>query len=202
MDRLRIAKSRVGEWVAKLRAGAAVYAPVEQAGTVCFARLPQGAAPNLDYGNTDVPMKEVLFPQTECLLTWQRLPEGLKVAEVDASEPTVIFGARACDVTGLSFLDRAFTLGGIEDPYYVRRREKTTIVAAVCPHPVGACFGPSAGVDELSPVGADVVLTDLGDAYAVEVKSERGRAAVGAAEDCFTPATEGEIGRASCRERV
>jgi len=193
MDRLKILKSRMTEWVAKLQQQAAVYAPLERAGVTCFARLPQGAEPQLDYGNTDTPMKEVLFPQTECLITWQRTPDGLQVSEVDTSEPTVIFGARPCDVTGLNFLDRAFRLGGIEDPYWVRRRDKTTVISLVCPHPVTGCFGPSAGVNETSPEGADVVLTDIGNAYVVEVKSEKGEAAVDLASEAFTPAAEEDL---------
>jgi len=193
MDRLKIQKTRLGEWVAKLQESAAVYAPMERAGMRCFARLAEGAEPQLDYGNTDLPMKDVLFPQTECLVTWQRTPDGLQVTEVDTSEPTVILGARPCDVTGLNFLDRAFTLGGIEDPYYVRRREKTTVIALVCPHPVPGCFGPSVGVNETSPEGADVVLTDVGNAYVVEVKTEKGQAAVGRGGEAFAAASEEDL---------
>jgi len=193
MDRLKIQKSRLGEWVGKLQATAAVYAPTQQAGITYFARLPEGAEPLLDYGNTDLPAKEVLFPQTERLVAWERTPEGLKVAEVNTSEPTVLLGVRPCDVTGLSFLDRAFTLGGIEDPYYLRRREKTTVIALVCPHPVPGCFGPSVGVNETSPEGADVVLTDVGNAYVVEVKTEKGQAAVDVARDAFAPASEEDL---------
>jgi len=193
MDKLKIPKSRLMDWVGKLQEQATVYAPARQAGLTCFARLAPGAEPLLDYGNTDTPMKEVLFPQTECLITWERTAAGLKVTEVDTSEPTVIFGARPCDVTGLNFLDRAFTLGGVEDPYYVRRRDKTTVVSLVCPHPVPGCFGPSVGVNETSPEGADVVLTDVGNAYVVEVKTEKGQAAVDLSADAFSPAAEEDL---------
>jgi ferredoxin len=117
----------------------------------------------------------------------------LQVSEVDTAEPTVIFGARPCDVTGLAFLDRAFRLGGIEDPYWVRRRDQTTVVSLVCPHPAPGCFGPSTGVNETSPEGADVVLTDIGNAYVVEVKSEKGQAAVDPAGDAFGPAAEEDL---------
>lgn len=193
MDRLTISRSRITGWVGKLQEQAGVYAPVEKAGMTCFSRLAPGEEPLLDYGNTDTPMKEVLFPQTECLLTWRRTPEGLQIAEVDTSEPTVIFGARPCDVTGLHFLDRAFSLGGIADPYYMRRREKTTVVSLVCPHPVPGCFGPSAGVNETSPEGADVVLTYTDQAYVVEVKTEKGEAAVRVAPEMFTAASEDDL---------
>jgi sulfhydrogenase subunit beta (sulfur reductase) len=193
MDRLKLQKSRLMDWVGKLQEAATVYAPMEQGGIKCFAALPKGVEPLLDYGNTDLPAKEVLFPQSERLLTWQRTPEGLQLDEVDVSQPTVLFGARACDVTGLTFLERAFTLGGIVDPYYMRRREKTTVVALVCPHPVPGCFGPSAGVNELSPEGADVVLTDIGNAYVVEVKTEKGQAAVDVASEAFAPASEEDL---------
>ncbi|MGQ9729911.1 MAG: 4Fe-4S dicluster domain-containing protein [Candidatus Zipacnadales bacterium] len=196
MERMKLPKSRVREWVAKLQETATVYAPAQLGEITCFLKLAKGAEPLLDYGNTDLPMKEVLFPQSECLLRWQRTKEGLKIEEVNESRPTVILGARPCDVTGLNFLDRAFTLGGIEDPYYMRRRQKTTIVALVCQHPVPGCFGPSVGVNEISPEGADVVLIDIGEAYVVEVKSEKGEAVVQVGGDVFTVATEQDIGTA------
>jgi ferredoxin len=196
MDRLKIPKSRLAEWLGRLQAQAAVYAPVEQVGVRSFRRLASGEAPGLECGNTDTPMKEVLFPPTERLVTWQRTPDGLQVTEADTAEPTVIFGARPCDVTGLTFLDRAFRLGGIEDPYWVRRRDQTTVVSLCCPHPVPGCFGPSAGVNETSPEGADVVLTEIDEAYVVEVKSERGQAAIDAAKEAFTPTTEGDLAAA------
>jgi ferredoxin len=193
MDRTKIARSRVPDWVAKLQESADVYAPAVQGDITCFARLPKGAAPLLDYGNTDLPAKEVLFPQSECMIRWQRTREGLSVSEVDAARPVVLFGARPCDVTALNFLDRAFSLGGIVDPYYTRRREKATVVALCCTKPVPNCFGPSVGVNELSPEGADVVLTDTGDAFVAEAKTEKGQVAVAAAGDAFAAATDTDL---------
>ncbi len=193
MDRMKIDKSRVGDWVAKLQEAAEVYAPTVQGDITCFAPLPKGAAPNLDYGNTDLPAKEVLFPQTECLVRWQRTAGQLSVSEVDPARPSVLFGARPCDVTALSFLDRAFSLGGIVDPYYMRRRENVTLVALCCTEPVANCFGPSVGVNEASPEGADVVLTDLGEAYLAEAKTDKGEAAVTAGGEAFAPAGEADV---------
>jgi ferredoxin len=193
MDRMRIDKSRAGEWLSRLEEAGEVYGPVAQGEITCFARLAPGAVPLLDYGNTDLPMKEVLFPQSECLLRWERTLEGLKVSEVDPGRPLVIFGARPCDVTALGFLDRAFALGGIVDPYYTRRREQTTIIALCCLRPVPNCFGPSVAVNETSPEGADVVLTDIGEALVAEAKTPRGEAAVTAGGAALSPATEADL---------
>jgi sulfhydrogenase subunit beta (sulfur reductase) len=193
MDRVKISKGRLADWVARLQQDANVYGPVTGEEIASFELLPAGALPDLDYGNTDVPPKEVLFPQSERLLRWERTDEGLAVSEIDESRPVVIFGARPCDVTAINFLDRAFSLGGIVDPYYANRREKTTIIALVCRHPVPGCFGPSVGVNELSPEGADVVLTDIGEGLVAEAKTEKGQAAVSAGGDAFAPATEEDL---------
>jgi sulfhydrogenase subunit beta (sulfur reductase) len=193
MERMKISKARLADWVAKLQQGADVYAPVAGDDISAFEPLPDGAQPELEYGNTDVPMKDVLFPKTECLVRWKRTDEGLSVNEVDESRPLVILGARSCDVTAINFLDRAFSLGGIVDPYYAKRREKTTIVALVCRQPVPGCFGPSVGVDELSPEGADVVLTDIGEHLVAEAKTEKGEAALSAGGDAFVPATDDDL---------
>ena len=198
MERMKIQKSRLTEWVSKLQETAKVYAPVQEGDTTCFGLLPTGAEPIPEgYGNTDRPMKEVLFPQDERIVSWTRTPEGLEVSEVDEAEPTVIFGARPCDVTAVNVLDRAFSLGGIVDPYYTNRREKTTIISLVCAHPVPSCFGPSAGVNELSPEGADVVLAEVDDAYITEIKTDNGKAAVEAGGDAFSAASEDDINAAA-----
>jgi len=196
MERMKIDKSRLGEWVSKLQETAKVYAPVQDGETTCFGLLPAGAEPSTEPGNTDRPMKEVLFPQTECIATWKRTESGIEVTEVDTSEPTVIFGARPCDVTAVEVLDRAFSLGDIIDPYYMNRREKTTIISLVCPEPVPNCFGPSVGVHETSPEGADVVLTQVGEELVVEVKTEKGQAAVEAGGEAFSAAGEADIAAA------
>ncbi len=193
MDRMKISKARLADWVAGLQQEAEVYAPVAGEEMTSFQLLPEDARPEIEYGNTDVPPKELLFPQTECLLRWKRTDQGLSVGEVDESRPIVIFGARPCDVTAIGFLDRAFALGGIVDPYYTNRREKATIVALVCTRPVPGCFGPSVGVNELSPEGADVVLTDIGDDLVAEAKTEKGEAAMAAGGDAFATATEDDL---------
>jgi ferredoxin len=193
MDRMMIAKSRLPDWVSKLQESAEVYAPAVQGDITCFARLGKGAMPLLDYGNTDLPAKEVLFPQSECMIRWQRTPEGLAVSEAQPGGPRVVFGVRPCDATALRFLDHAFSLGGIVDPYYMRRREQTTVIALCCREPVPGCFGPSVGVDELSPEGADIVLTDIGEALVAEAKTAKGEAAIAAGGDAFSPPSEQEL---------
>lgn len=196
MDRMRISKDRLADWVARLQQNADVYGPVATEEMTSFELLPDGAEPDIDYGNTDVPPKAVLFPQTECLLRWKRTDEGLAVTEIDEARPIVIFGARPCDVTAVNFLDRAFSLGGIVDPYYTTRREHATIIALVCARPVPGCFGPSVGVNELSPEGADVALSDIGEALVAEAKTEKGEAAILAGGEAFSLATEQDLSAA------
>ena len=71
------------------------------------------------------------------------------------------------------------------------RRDRTALIALACPTPPrSTCFCTTFGIDPLSPEGTDILLTDVDDAYLVDVSTERGEKLVALSEDLFSPLTE------------
>jgi ferredoxin len=88
------------------------------------------------------------------------------------------------------FLDRVFSRDR-EDVYYLRRRERSALVALACTEPAENCFCVCGHTGPFLETGYDLQLTPLGEHYLVEVGTEKGAALVQAAAGLFTPAREG-----------
>jgi sulfhydrogenase subunit beta (sulfur reductase) len=144
----------------------------------------------LDVLQTTLPSKKVLFPQSEVFLEFSESPEGnretLEVREIlPSSEPRVICGVRPCEARAAWLLDGVFG-GDPKDIYYWKRRDQTTIVALACtPPPSENCFCTSVEGSPCAEEGADILLTDLGDKYFVQVLSEKGEALIKPASSLF-----------------
>ncbi len=152
-----------------------VFAPVERDELVSFELLENGQDVNLDFGNSDLPPKQVFFPRSETLFTY----EGGEVTAVPLEERSqVVFGIRPCDAASLVVLDQVFNSADGQDPYYAKRRENTVIVGLGCDRPVSTCFCSALGGGPFAVEGLDLLLTDIDDRYLVEVVTERGHAVV------------------------
>lgn len=178
-----------------------VFAPVKVSDTiVLFREFAEGAQLALDK-QTTLPPKELLFPQTECLLSYRyrKDAEDLEKSEVQVEEtleapPTIIFGLRPCDARGLTVFDAVFTDGQWRDPYYKARREATTIVSVLCTQPESTCFCTSVGGSLTSTEGSDIILTIVTGGYVAEPVTEKGETLL--QDEAFTAAGDkaGEAG--------
>lgn len=128
------------------------------------------------YRNTAIPPKESFLPNLEELFRYQKGQDGyqLEVPPVD-NQPRLVFAIRACDASALSLLDKAFQ-DGVADPYYLPRRQNTLLVGLTCTRPYDTCFCTSLGGEPAGTRNMDIMLTDIGEAYLIEVASENGAA--------------------------
>jgi sulfhydrogenase subunit beta (sulfur reductase) len=184
-----IAKEKVGEWVKALLAQAEVVAPVcdrEQDYSFLPVSSPEQIA--WDYTNTLQPAKAFLFPQTDTLFHY-RLDNGLSIEPTYDRRARVMLGLRCCDLSGIRYLDRMFTLDR-EDVYWLSRRERTTLINLTCPRPFPWCFCVCIDTGPFLDQHYDAQMTDLGEAFLVEVATTKGEAAVNVAATLFTDAPE------------
>jgi len=127
-----------------------------------------------DYVNTSSPSKGALFPQCEVLLRYGS--DGN--AEEPCGDPreTVLFGVRPCDARSFALLDRIFGtgMGGRADPYYLSRRDATTVISMACDRASATCFCGSVGGGPHDRTGSDVIVFDRGDDLVFETCTERG----------------------------
>ena len=153
-----------------------VFAPVRKRGMVEFTEIDDPDTISLDGPPPKIPPKRVFFPQSEVLFHYEKDARGVEIDSVhEVSRRRVVLGVRPCDAHALSLLDGVFNGDRYQDPYYLKRREQTVVVAIGCDEPALTCFCSSMDSGPFSRKGADVFLTDIGAAYVVEVLTPKGR---------------------------
>jgi ferredoxin len=187
-----IEKSHLAEWLSRVAQGYDLFGPVLD-GVVQFKRVQSSDQLVFDYANSVVPPKNLFLPQTECLFAFRRGKDSIILEPAAALErERVLFAIRPCDAHSLLLLDEVFN-GDLADTYYQEKRRGTTLVGLACPRPLkNTCFCTSLGIDPLSPEGLDILLTNLGDRYLVEVTTEKGEELVSLSPELFLPSAEGE----------
>ena len=150
-----------------------IFAPVQANGEHNFAEIKTSKEIDLHgYLNTEFPPKKFFIREAEILMEYQK---GGKISEKKAREKSVIFGVRPCDTHGLDVLDRVL-LSWHTDVYYRKRRDNTLIFALNCSRADENCFCES--MDTREATGFDLLFTDHGGEFHVEVGSEKGKAII------------------------
>lgn len=192
MDKI-LAKKDFPQWLKKLVGSHTVYAPLPEGDIWNYKVVSDSANVNLDFLNTTVPPKGIIFPQREVFLEFQTSSgekgETLEVTEVTPEDkPVAVFGVRPCDGKSFALQDKVFG-GEFVDPYYSKRRNQTTLVGLACTTPPSPnCFCSSVGGSPHSKDGLDILLTDLGDRYFVESLTPKGEKLIGEAKALFPQA--------------
>jgi sulfhydrogenase subunit beta (sulfur reductase) len=138
-----------------------VFGPIENSGELC-----------LDYNTTILPPKKYLMPQHETLFKFNT--ESFEAEAILDTQPTVILGVHTCDLQAIQLLDTVFQTNH-RDQHYMARREHTILVGIECLNPCDDhSFCKSMGTLTPPSGGYDLHLTDMGDAYAVDVETEKG----------------------------
>jgi sulfhydrogenase subunit beta (sulfur reductase) len=176
MKELEIDKIEVVSFLNNLIKEYKVFAPVEQNGFITFQEIHSGSEAFLDYINSKKPPKEIFFPQSERLFSYDLSRGKDWGVEEPASEKKqrIIFGIRPCDARSLLLLDNVFDGQLYKDPYYTGKRKNTIIIALGCNHPSSTCFCTSLGGGPFSQDGSDLILVDIGQKYILQVVTEKG----------------------------
>jgi sulfhydrogenase subunit beta (sulfur reductase) len=163
----------IGKWLEQT----VVYAPVRRGDYTEFQPLSDPAQAYLDRGaNTRYPPKSLFLPQSETMFRVQ--DTEFEPPETE-STPRLVLGIRPCDARAIQLLDGVFMEEGHPDPYWIQKREQSTLVAVGCASPCETCFCTTVGSGPFDKRGVDVMLIDVGDAYVADVRSEKGQALVG-----------------------
>jgi hypothetical protein len=161
--------------------GVTVYASLRRGDYAEFQPLDQGAQVDLDFAaNTRYPPKSLFLPQSETMFRLQRNELASAVAPVS---PQVVLGIRPCDARAIQLLDGVFMDELHPDPYWIARREATTLIALGCNQPCETCFCTTVGSSPFDKRGVDVMLIEVGDQYVVDVRTEKGEALFGGLPD-------------------
>jgi sulfhydrogenase subunit beta (sulfur reductase) len=167
----------IDEW----RVDATVYGPVRQGDVVGFQPLTGSGDGDLYLAaNTRYPPKSLFLPQSEAM--FRVAGSGLAPVEA-ASSDRVVLGIRPCDARACQLLDSVFAGSAYTDPYWSEKRRQTAVIALGCTDPCETCFCTAVGSGPFDGRGADVMLTDIGDAYVAEASSPRGQSLLSGLKD-------------------
>jgi ferredoxin len=160
-------------FVANMMGDYRVVGPLAKGNKFAFGQIQDPADLQLGYNTSILPPKKYLQPQEERLMTFNRSGKTTVETVIEA-EPTVIMGVHTCDLHALNVLDSAFT-DDYPDAHYLRRRNQTLFVGIECLEPCDEhSFCKS--MDSLTVSGGyDLHLTDIGEAFAVDVGTEAGQ---------------------------
>ena len=169
-----IRKEDLRTFVDGLAADNSVVAPVKKGAKYAFAEVSSFDEMALDYDTTILSPKKYFFPQDETVVKYKlgKEPEAQAVVE---AKPRIIFGIHPCDIAATWLLDAVFAAEP-GDPNYLEKRKKATLIGLNCGAPCDKyCFCKDMGTYNAAG-GYDLMLTDLGNRYFVEIGSATGEA--------------------------
>jgi ferredoxin len=176
MEAKVIQKARLLQLVDELIRDNEVIAPKDE---LSYGKVNSSAEVVLNHQNTTKSLKEFFFPEREELFGYRLDSKGVTLTAPHPSlhTPRVIFAARPCDAASFPILNKLFAWD-YEDPFYLRRREKTIIISLACSQPAKTCFCVSVGGSPTGVRGSDLLLYPLDDVYYVRVISDKGKALI------------------------
>ncbi|MCW4008634.1 MAG: 4Fe-4S dicluster domain-containing protein [Candidatus Bathyarchaeota archaeon] len=136
-----------------------------------FGPLESASELRLDYDVTILPPKKYFFPQRETLVTYD-LAKGFAAKSPAEAKPMVIIGVHPYDIVALLHMDEIFRETK-SDPYYFEKRQASIIIGINIQKMSKWCFAPAMGCAVID-YGYDLMLTDLGNRYAINIGSQKG----------------------------
>ncbi len=170
-------KNEIGKLYIELGEEFNFYAPIKEKGNLIFKRVLNPDDIVLDYLNSKVPPKEILFPKMEVLFEYKT--DGKDVTEIiertDLDEKNIIFGIRPCDAHSFVLLEDFFAFGDYQDEIFLKKRANTIVIGIGCNTPKSTCFCTSVEGHPFMKDDMDIFLVDLSEKYLVEGVSEKGK---------------------------
>lgn len=174
---LQAAKADVPAGLDAAMSAYAVAALTQQEGKTLFDTVQSSRDILFDYAPTVLSPKKFFFPQEEVFIEYTA--DGTITPRIDAP-PLVLFGIHPCEANAIKILDEAFAESR-GDPNYLAKREASVVICVDCKEVCDEdafCYNVNSNYAE---AGYDIMLHDmagtaLDGAYAVTVKTDKGRA--------------------------
>ena len=140
-------------------------------GKFAFGPLDDASELRLDYDVTLLPPKKYFFPQRETLVTYN-VGKGFSAKSSSETKPMLIIGVHPYDIMALLHMDEIFSETR-SDPYYFEKRKSSIIIGVNIQNMSKWCFASYMGCATVE-FGFDLMLTDLGNRYAINIGSDKG----------------------------
>jgi NAD(P)H-flavin reductase/formate hydrogenlyase subunit 6/NADH:ubiquinone oxidoreductase subunit I len=136
-----------------------------------FGPLESADQLKMDYDVTLLPPKKYFFPQRETLATYN-IGKGFSAKSPKETKTMVLIGVHPYDIVALLHMDEIFAETK-SDPYYFEKRKNSIIIGVNIQKMSKWCFASDMGCATVE-YGYDLMLTDLGNRYAVNIGSQKG----------------------------
>ncbi len=152
------------------------FAPIKEKRNIVFRKITNPEEIVLDYLNSKVPPKEILFPEKDILFEYKINDNEIELEEPkNLNEQNIIFGIRPCDAHSFVLLVNFFSQGDFKDEIIINRRKNTILIGIGCNTPKSTCFCTSVEGNPFQKDYMDVFLVDLQNEYLVEGISDKGK---------------------------
>jgi sulfhydrogenase subunit beta (sulfur reductase) len=171
-----IKKGNLKAFVEALMEHNSVVAPMKKDSQYAFAEVDRFEDIALTYETTLLSPKKYFFPQEEVVLKYKTGTQPTAESVVAVEPRTrIIFGIHPFDIAATWLLDVVFSKNPA-DPNYMEKRKRAILVGYNCGQPCDKfSFCRDMGTYKAES-GYDLMLTDLGDRYFVEIGSPEGEA--------------------------
>ncbi len=155
-----------------------VFGPVKNKNSHLIQKLDVDELPDMEYTDSLLSPKSVIFPQTEKIL-FATLDESqddhhiMKRTETDYSHRAVV-GIRPYDAKAIQLVKLNFDTDDYRDPYWCDAYEATTFIGLGINNPGPFDFSTSTGTGPFCEEGLDILLADLGDSFLGKVLTPKG----------------------------
>jgi ferredoxin len=175
MEKL-IYKKEIPKLVKDLTRKYTLYAPIDIKGNIEYKRVQNGKDIELEFLNSKVPPKEILFPRMETLFKYKINAKNIEIIKPDKMEnKNIIFGIRPCDAHSFVLLEQFFDFGEFKDELFLNKRKITILIGIGCNTPRNTCFCTSLDGHPFKKDDMDVFMVDLDDRYLVSPISDIGK---------------------------
>lgn len=172
MNYYKLKKTETNNFLKELKQNYAVYAPVNTDGVISFQEItPDKKEVEIDLNRTHKPPKNIFYPQTEVLFTFDK--DKIESKEY-SGKPIAVFGIRPCDTKAITMLDNVFIDSDYKDTYWEARRKNSLIFTLGCNEPLPSCFCNWFEDSPFNERGADVLMTDIGNYYLFKPITNKG----------------------------
>ncbi|MBA3036721.1 MAG: 4Fe-4S ferredoxin [Desulfobacterium sp.] len=178
---MKVIKIEKKDWaggIGKIQDGYRLFGPVRGENFHDFKALEKGESPDLNFQNTRLSPKSVVYPQTEVLFEYsldeKEVDHHVMKDAVKDYSPKAVLGIRPCDAAAFLLVKRNFDAPDYKDPYWLKSYDATTFIGAACNNPCSTCFCTTAGSGPFCEEGLDILLVDATDCYYAKAITAKG----------------------------
>ncbi len=180
MKFITIDKKEWAKGIENSRKSYELFGPVKDKNGFLIKKLEDNTLPEMEYSDSVMSAKSVLFPQTEKILetTLDESQEDhhiMKRTKTDYS-PRAVLGIRPYDAKAMQIVNLNFDTDEYKDPYWCDAYNATTFIGLGINKPGPFDFSTSTGSGPFCEDGLDVLLADLDDKYLAKVLTDKGEA--------------------------